>query len=131
MARKTAAERKEEQRVELEKQEQAMLAYKSTLPFNLLTMMARIGNRSDVSYTVEASQTGAITVEFTFACAHYPDIFCISLTSFEWEVEEVERRITELEDADREKLRMRQIAKDAYELLTEEQRVALGVAKPY
>lgn len=147
MTKLTAADRKSLKAKEDAKQDLLKAAFRSELPMKLLALMARAQSRSDVSYAVHNPEGGVLRVSFEFnsnAVSHRSrddfhrddgsndsEVYDVYLTSEEWDVQRVEDELKEREAADRERERMLKVAKDAYDNLSEEQRTALGVRRPY
>lgn len=150
MPKTTAADRKALRAEEEKKAALKKAAFAATLPLKLLLLMARAEDRSDVTYAVHNPEGGDLQVAFSFHAAgrsvdrayrgdddfrnddsNDADVRRLYLTSEEWEVQGVDAEFETREAADRERARLRQVAKDAWELLSEEQRTALGVRRPF
>lgn len=146
MGKLSAADRKALQAEEAKQQSLKKAEYAATLPMKLLVLMARAQARSDVSYAVHNPDGGFMHVVFSFNSVGYcpdgshnsshdgsndPDVHQVYLTSDEWEVQRVENEFSEREAADLERERLLKVARDAYDSLSEEQRTALKVRRPY
>jgi hypothetical protein len=115
----------------------AQAKFMAELPLVTLKLMARFQRRFSDGCSVEGKATpdDLLRVEFCFPdpTDHRgrTDDVCIYLDSFSWNVEndlhDITRRLDDLDAADAEEARLRAIAQETYDNLTEEQRKALGL----
>lgn len=136
MPRETKEQRMESKRLEQERQNVENVEFLAALPMTVFRLMARVQKRYDVSTTVSDTD-GQLCVKFCFdagAVTPYATEAKVFLrTNYEWEmqdaVDEVTRRLDELNAADAEAARLRNVAQNAYDSLSDEQRAALGLTR--
>lgn len=135
MARESKADRQIREKAESEQAELERAAFRATMPLRFLKLQARAQARQDVETTVIEHAVGCFRLEVRFPCA--PDqhrgerqLESLFLSSELWEVEAVERMFDALDEEDRERERKYKAAVEAYDRMSPEDRIALGVRKP-
>lgn len=134
MAKESKADRIAREAIEREVADKEKAAFRATLPLKFLQMIAKAHARGDVRAEVFDHPEGGIHVKFKFPApsdSSYEREETLWLDSEPWDVESVQAEFTRLDEEARERARIRQIAQEAYDLLSQAQRDALGVRKPY
>lgn len=136
MARQSAADRRAAEAAEREKQAKELAEFQEkVLPVRILELLAKAEQRGDVRASVHNPPGGGLRVQFCFSPEDEHSSYAfepiLRLTSEPYEVDAVVQQFIQLEARDAERLRKRQVAQEAYDLLSPEQREALGVRKPY
>lgn len=134
MPRETKADREIREKAEREQAEREKAAFRATMPLRFLKLQARAQARQDVETAVHEHAVGCFRLEVQFPCAPNQDRGSrqesLFLSSEPWEVEAVERMFDALDEEDRERERKHQAAVEAYDRMSPEDRIALGVRKP-
>jgi hypothetical protein len=129
-----AANRRLTEKLNQERQVLEQAAFRATLPLRLLQLLAKAQGRSDTQANLYDHPDAGLRIEFKFRAApgqEFEQEEVLRLTSEPWEIDAVEVQFDRLDAEELERARIRMVAQEGYDLLSPEQRKALGVHRPF